>query len=368
MKRIKNIVAALFVAVLLLTSVPSCSSNNFALKIGDTKISKEQYKVIAMSIKNNFLTQNNIEETDDMWDQFVDDTYSSTMKEYLDAMVQSYIIKYNVYSQHFDKLGLELDKEVVDKIEKTIKTIETQHGGKAALEKALKEQGYDYDQFIAQYYNEAKENAIIMHYFGPDSKINPTSRDDMKEYYNEYYSKVKHIFFSTRDEESNDYSKAEKEKIGARAKAVYDRVVAGEDFEKLLKEYNEDPGMTTSPDGYIFSTEDTSFVEIFHSTAFELKPGETKLIQSYMGYHIVKKYAFTDEDTFTAENEKMLIENMKSTENADLLDDLKEEIGVTYNNNVLEELSVVNLPRVTQEQSESDAIKEQIESIAGKDE
>lgn len=364
MKKLKYIVALLCMGVMLLSIMGSCAQNNFALKIGDVVISREQYEITAKSIKSQFFSETNVEETDEIWDQYIDTTYSSTTQEYLDAKVQSYIITYNLYAIHFDELGLQLDKEVVDEIEGAIDALIKQYGDKAKFKEALETQGYSYDQFVEQYYNEAKEKAVIMHYFGPDSEINPTPRDEIEKYYNEYYSKVKHIFFSTRDSETNDYNNEKKAEIGKKAQGVYDRIMNGEDFEKLLDEYNEDTGMVTNPDGYVFSSDDTSYVPLFVDTAFEMKPGDVRLIQTYMGYHIIKKYSFTDDDTFSPENEKLLIENMKSTEASDLLDELKERIGVTYNNTVLEELSVKNLPRVTEEKTPEDELKDSLEGVA----
>ena len=364
MRRLRHIVAALIVCVTLLCCLASCEKDDYALKIGDVTVSKEQYRIIAMSLKSQFLTENGIEETADMWEKYADDSYSATMQEYLDAYIQSYIIRASVYSQHFDKLGLKLDAETEKEIASTIAALEKSYGGKEQLKKSLEETGYDYDQFISQYYDEAKEEAVIMHYFGPDSKINPTPREDVIAYYNEYYTKVKHIFFSTQDEETNDYSNEKKAEIGQKAKEVYDRVVAGEDFETLLDEFNEDPGMASNPDGYTFSTEDTSFVPIFRETAFDMEAGEVRLIQSYMGYHIMKKYPFTENDAFAPENERMLIENMKSTEATELLEELKEEIGVKYNNTVLAELSVVNLPTTNESVDPTEQLKDQISGLA----
>ncbi len=363
MKKFKYILAALCIGVMLIGTLPSCSQAKWALKIGDVEISRKQYELTAKSIKSQFFTETNIEEKDEIWDQYIDETYSATTQEYLDAKVQSYIITYNLYAIHFEELGLELDPEVVKEIETAIDTLVKQYGGKDNFKAALEEQGYSYDQFVEQYYNEEKEKAVIMHYFGPDSEIEPTSREDIEKYYNEYYSKVKHIFFSTRDDETNDYNNEKKAEIGQKAQRVYDRVMSGEDYEKLLDEYNEDTGMVTNPNGYIFSSDDTSYVPLFVKTAFEMKPGDVRIIQSYMGYHIIKKYSFTDEDTFTPENEKLLIENMKSTEASDLLDDLKESIGVSYNNTVLEELSVKNLPRVTEEVTPEDQLKDQLTGV-----
>lgn len=360
MKHIKYILTSVVAAVLLLTGMSGCSKNNYALKIGDVTISAKQYKSIAQSYKSQFLTGNNIEETDELWDQYVDDSYSATMQTYLDSAIQSYIIKYNLYSMEFDRLGLKLDDGVVKEVQTTINSYENQYGGKKAFEKALEEQGYDYDQFVEQFYDEAKEQAIIMYYFGPDSTHNPTSRQDIVDYYNEYYSKVKHIFFATKDDETNDYSNDKKAEIGKKAEAVYQRVLNGEDFETLLNEFNEDPGMSTSPDGYIFSTEDTSYVPVFKDTAFEMQPGEVRFVQSYLGYHIMKKYPLTEAETEDDENERMLIENMKSSEASELLDELKERYGVTYNNTVLEKLSVKYLPRVTEATTEEDELKQQL--------
>ncbi len=364
MKKFKHILAVLCLAAIIICAVPSCSSANYALKIGDIEISRKQYELTAKSIKSQFFTETNVEETDELWDQYIDETYSSTTQEYLDAKVQSYIITYNLYAIHFDELGLKLDDAVVKEIEDSIDALIKQYGDKAKFKEVLEEQGYSYDQFVEQYYNEAKEEAVIMHYFGPDSTVEPTPREEIQKYYNEYYSKVKHIFFSTRDSETNDYTHEKKAEIGEKAQRVYERIMNGEDYEKLLDEYNEDTGMVTNPDGYVFSSEDTSYVPLFVKTSFDMQPGDVRLIQTYMGYHIIKKYSFTDDDTFASENEKLLIENMKSTEMSDLLDELKERIGVTYNNTVLEELSVKNLPRVTEVKDPSQELKDQLTSAA----
>ncbi len=364
MNKFRRIITAILIVIMIIGCVPSCAQNDFAMIVGDAKISKEQYRAIAMSLKSQFLTENGVEETDDMWDKYVDNTYSATMQQYLDSYIQSYIIKYNVYSQHFNKLNLKLDAEVEKEIKNTISALEKQYGGKDAFIEALENAGYDYDQFTAQYYNEAKEEAVIMHYFGPESTIDPTPREEIRLYYDEYYAKIKHIFFSTRDEEENDYSNEKKAQIGTTADRIYQRVLAGEDFEALLDEYNEDPGMASNPNGYIFSKEDTSYVPLFVKTAFEMESGDVRLIQTYLGYHIVKKFSLTENDAFSPENEKMLIENMRSSEATDLLDDLKEELGVTYNNTVLEELSVVKLPKVNEPKDPTEDIKDQITDFA----
>ncbi len=365
MNRFIKVLSALCAAVIILTGASACSSNKYALTIGDKKISAEKYEATAVSIKSQFFTSNDLEETDEIWTQFIDESYSATVQQYLDSMVQSYIISYTLYSIHFDELGLQLDKDVTDKIENTMNEYVSQAGSKEKLEQSLALQGYTYDDLKEQYYNEAKKTAVIMHYFGPDSKENPVSQQDLKLYYDEYYTKVKHIFLSTKDDADNDLSKPEQQKIADKADNIYKKALNGEDFDKLIDEYGEDPGMTTSPDGYIFSKDDTSYTRMFHNAAFDMEIGEIRLVQTNLGFHIMQRYSFTDgeidKDTLVT-----LIENMMSEESADLLDDLKERIGVKYNDSLLEKLSVVNIKTLdTESESQSqypsiDEIKDQL--------
>ena len=364
MKRIHRVISAVILAVLLVCAAASCSSSNVVMTVGDRKITKDEYVATAMSIKTQFITDNGLEEDDELWDQYVDSTYTSTVQQYLDSMVQSYLISYNLYAIHFDELGLSIDKETEDMIKTTLDTYINQYGSKEKLNEALATQGFSYESFESQYYNEAKKAAIIMYYFGPEGKKSPVSEQAILEYYSEYYSKIKHVFLSTKDKESNDLSKPEKEAVGKKAQEIYDKAVSGADFEALIDEYGEDPGMATNPDGYIFSTEDTSYNTMFHKAAFEMKANDIRLLQTNLGYHIMKKLPFTTEDIYEDGNHVNLVENMKSEESADVLDELKERIGVEYNNSLLETLSVKNLPPVTDTSSsmtDLDALKEQLQ-------
>ena len=94
-----------------------------------------------------------------------------------------------------------------------------------------------------------------------------------------------------------------------------------------------------------------------------MKAGEIRLVQSNLGYHIMKKYSFTDDELYSRDTEVMLIENMMSEESNKILEDLKERIGVEYNNSVLQELSVVNLQTSDssdQDELLTDEIKQQL--------
>lgn len=357
MKKIIRTSAIIMILVLCLLNLTSCGGE-YALKIGDRRITPEQYRAAAVSIKTQFLAENGIEDTEDQWTKPMSTTDTTTLQEYLDAMIQSYLIEYNLYAIHFDELGLKIPEETTLEIEKNLQTYVNQYGSVDALDKALKKNGFSYKEYKEQFYNEAKKAQVILYYFGPDSTKNPTTHQQIQEYYNENYTKVKHIFLSTRDSQSNDFTISEKEEVGKKAQLIYERAINGEDYDALLNEYNEDPGMASNPEGYIFSQEDTSYTRAFHNAAFDMEFDEIRLVQTNLGFHIMKRYKFITEDVTDPDVELSLISNMMSSEIADVLQQLKDRIGVTYNDRVLTNLSVVNIETVTN-QTESTQTEQQ---------
>ena len=97
----------------------------------------------------------------------------------------------------------------------------------------------------------------------------------------------------------NDYLQADKASVkhilievpkaeeGAEAaQSVLERAKAGEDFDALVEEFNEDPGATE--EGYTFGKGE--MVAEFEAAAFALKIGEiSDLVETSYGYHIIKR-------------------------------------------------------------------------------
>lgn len=77
------------------------------------------------------------------------------------------------------------------------------------------------------------------------------------------------------------------------ANEIYEKAVAGENFDALIETYNIDPGMKQNPDGYVFTK--GQMVEPFEKAAFELGYGEiSKPVKTDFGYHIIKR---SDDDS-----------------------------------------------------------------------
>ena len=100
---------------------------------------------------------------------------------------------------------------------------------------------------------------------------------------------------------------AELAKIADRANECYEKLQAGEDYDKLLDEYGDDPGMKPGAEnrekGYILYEGDESYDEAFMEAAFALKnPGDTTaLVPSAFGYYIIRLDEITQEQTLSLE-------------------------------------------------------------------
>lgn len=161
------------------------------------------------------------------------------------------------------------------------------------------------EQEIEEYYDERlqaqKENISILAY-------------EEVELYTPEEARVKHVLIKLPQEEIDEYNnmiaegkekEAEEyldEKLKAiepKAMEVLEKAKNGEEFEKLIAQYGEDPGMEDNDMGYIVR-QDGSFVPEFEEAAFSLEEGEiSELVASSYGYHIIKLYEKTPEKEYT---------------------------------------------------------------------
>lgn len=90
--------------------------------------------------------------------------------------------------------------------------------------------------------------------------------------------------FTGTAEEYNAAAKAKIEDILAQVRADADPAAK---FDELMRQYSQDTGLESNPDGYTF-TPDSSFVDEFKDTVYALEPGEiSDVVESSFGYHII---------------------------------------------------------------------------------
>ena len=127
------------------------------------------------------------------------------------------------------------------------------------------------------------------------SKYYPEDTSVLNQYAPTDKATVKHILIKT---ESDDAAAAEGEGEGesaeaapaedkrAKAESVLSRAKSGEDFDALVKEFNEDTGATDA--GYTFGPGE--MMPAFEEAAFKLKLNDiSDLVETSYGYHIIKR-------------------------------------------------------------------------------
>ncbi len=81
-----------------------------------------------------------------------------------------------------------------------------------------------------------------------------------------------------------------------RIQEIRDRIIGGEDFELMAKQYSEDPGSANSG-GDLGWTSPGSFVPDFEKVVYELEPGEVSdPVRTQFGWHIIRVLGFREFD------------------------------------------------------------------------
>ncbi|MPN26661.1 Foldase protein PrsA [bioreactor metagenome] len=160
--------------------------------------------------------------------------------------------------------------------------------------------------------------------------------------FNEQYVRIKHILFLMKDTSTYQaYDDVKKQEQTDKAKEIYDKITAGEDFESFMDQ-NEDPGMSSYPNGYIFGP-DASYVQAFKDAAFDMNIGEVRLVESDYGWHIMKKYEITGDDSYY-ESVKSEVKSAIAAERfADLLNSKIEGVAIEKDQKKIDSINVQNI-------------------------
>lgn len=162
---------------------------------------------------------------------------------------------------------------------------------------------------------------------------NVEMRRKVLEYFEENdYVRAKHILVMfpganegrtpTEDEREATFSKALD--ILVKVKAMK----SPDEFDALVEEYNEDPGMKSSPDGYYFTY--GRMVEPFEKATFELEVGDTSsLVETNYGFHIIQRLPLDDENLVNAAEYNKAVRLVLF----ETLEHIAEGLGVEYADN-----------------------------------
>ncbi len=287
--KIATVMAAL---AMLLTS---CGGEKTVMTIGDTKITNND-----IAFFTDYYYDQNIQNGQNI-------EYADVRDEVIELFEDAVLI-----DEIADLKDIELDEESRKAYYAELASFRTGFGGKKAYDKALEKTGADEDVIEAFFKSSYLKNMLSDNV---ELAVAELSDEELKTYFKENYLRAKHVLISVQEGAETD-EKKQAEEILARAKN-------GEDFDKLVKEYSEDPGSATNPDGYVFT--DGQMVSEFENGTKEIKPGEYTMVKSDFGYHVIKRLPLDESDAkfseFFEENkdaaassykEKKLQENIKA--------------------------------------------------------
>lgn len=160
------------------------------------------------------------------------------------------------------------------------------------------------------------------------------SKDSIVKDFSESYLTVQHILVSTKEQTDADgnatpaKTEEEAQKIVAE---ILGKIEAGEDFNALIDEYDEDPGMES---GKFYTFTDGQMVAEFEEASKNLKIDEytKEAVKTDYGYHIIKRY---DIDT-TDETYKQFEETAKNEKVGEVVEKKAEDLKVKKNEDVIE--------------------------------
>ena len=204
-------------------------------------------------------------------------------------------------------------KSLEDNISNIRKNYEESDDPDAAFADALNGQGFTLESFKAVNKINFTLGNIFTSLYGENGE--KLSDEKLQAYIDENgFMTSAHILFRTKEDvkgddgkttekELSDSAKAEKkaqaEKLCKELKAIKDDTQRKEKFFEYMKEYSEDPGKESFPNGYCF-TEGT-MVEEYTDATKELKNYEVSdVVESDFGYHIIMRLPTVSSDVDTA--------------------------------------------------------------------
>lgn len=332
MRKIIRTIAALAIVALLIGSLASCSSADYAIKVGNSIISENDYKRGVATLRQNYLKESSEEDSKALWT--AKDDEGSTLSQMLSEAIKQELIKNKLFAEQFEKLGLVFSAEEEDAIKESVAQIAEAYGSMTAFNQALSDGYYTYDEFLTEYYDNFKKTKVLNYYFGENGE-KPVSLQDLKNYYKLNHAYVQFIYITKEDEDGNIIKGDELAAARARAQDALEaaqRESKKDYFPELIATYSDMSGSDT--EGMVV-TNDGTFNEDVEKAAFDLELGEVTLVETEGALMILKRYDATSEEQFTASVQMETLEEIRAEEIEAKLAEWERECEIKINKKVI---------------------------------
>lgn len=260
--------------------------NAVVLTVDGVDFTAEEYAVSFLYNQNrldSMLSMYGQQTSADVTDEADRQTYSDNIA----TLAKQQLTYMAVCEKQMEAQGLTVEDSEIDA---QMAELEEQMGGADKVDEYLEGLGLTREQYSNLI---IRLNIMISKLRAAYLEANPNAA---RERFDQTYMRCKHVLIKTVDGEKKELP--DQDALKAKAEEVASRAKAGEDFDALIKEYNEDPGMESSPDGYVFT--EGEMVDAFYQGTKALEIGGiSDPIKSSYGWHIIQRLPLRDED-FTA--------------------------------------------------------------------
>ena len=264
--------------------------------------------------------------------------------------------------------GIALTEEEIAAHEEELNAMIEQYGGKEAFEEIISQFGLTFDQYksvmnMSNVVTKFNSEAVNLGLF------EEVKDEDVKNYYDQYFIKAKHILFTTVNPETGEaLPEEEVNKKIALAEETLAKIKEGADFDSFAS-LNEDPGSATQPEGYVFAVTskvtNPNEVTTLQQAGYAMVPefeaaadalaidGVSELVQTSYGAHIIKRVAMTDADF---EEVKGSIQNILNNANyLAKIEEWKAEYKIKKNEKMIASLDMEKLQEIMAAKAEEKA-------------
>ena len=285
-----------------------CSDENeldtsIVATIGGVEVSQAEYNLFYMS---GF--ESNAQQYGENWFNTESEkngkTYGEKLKEDTITGIKEMIACEKIASEK----GIKVEDAELDEY---IRGIKEQQGGEQGYN-SIKENYRTTDDALRKFF---KRNLLANKLFekiASEQKVEAVSEEEATSSFLANYAnhmKVQHVLISTMPETGEDGkeipAKSEEEALKI-ANEVIAKLDGGADFDSLIEEYNEDPGITK---GKYYTFTSGEMVAEFEEATMNLQIGEytKEPVKTDYGFHIIKRYEIVAEgEEFEAHKEQLL--------------------------------------------------------------
>lgn len=308
MNSLKKTVLKILSAALAVTLLTGCVNVGTVGTVNGEKMSKQLYMFYLKNIKSSLeqeATSGGKVTAEQYWKTKVDGLLATdnAKKLALDEVSRNIIVRGKAAELKLE-LTADNDKSVNDNINSLI----TQSGTKKDYDKWVKDQGLTNDLIKYIFEGYVYEDKLYSYYYGASSTFKPTDAE-LKAYLTENYMRAKHVLILNSNETSGEALTGEAlNKAKALAEEVSKKAAAGEDFDKLIKDYGKDPGTAANPNGYYFTSGEMA--KQFEDAVSAMKENTISgVVATDYGFHIIKRLPL-DPETYIKENRDTLLQAM----------------------------------------------------------